>query len=102
MQQISKNLEISGVYIITNSINGRRYIGSSNNIRKRLWKHRSLLRHNKHENPHLQNAWNKYGEDNFVYSILEECDVSILLEREQYYIDKYKPDINIVQHVAKY
>ena len=36
MQQISKNLEISGVYIITNSINGRRYIGSSNNIRKRL------------------------------------------------------------------
>lgn len=95
MQQISKNLEISGVYIITNSINGKRYIGSSNNIRKRLWKHRSLLRHDKHENPHLQNAWNKYGEDNFVYSILEECDVSILLEREQYYIDILKPEYNI-------
>lgn len=36
MQQISKNLEVSGIYILTNSVNGKRYIGSSNNIRKRL------------------------------------------------------------------
>ena len=95
MQQISKNLEISGIYIITNSINGKRYIGSSNCIRKRLWKHRSLLRHNKHENPYLQNAWNKYGEDNFTYSVLEECEIQVLLEREQYYIDTLTPEYNI-------
>lgn len=95
MQQITKNLEVSGIYIITNIINGKRYIGSSKSIRKRLWKHRSLLRHNKHENEHFQNAWNKYGEDKFVYSVLEECDIDCLLDREQYYIDTLKPEYNI-------
>ena len=95
MQKITKELEISGIYIITNKINGNRYIGSSNNIRRRLWKHRSLLRHNKHENSHLQNAWNKYTENNFIYSILEICEIKNLLDREQYYIDLLKPEYNI-------
>lgn len=95
MQQISKNLEVSGIYILTNSVNGKRYIGSSNNIRKRLWKHRSLLRHNKHENPYLQNAWNKYGEDMFAFAVIETCETDVLLEREQYYIDTLKPEYNI-------
>ena len=95
MQQISKDLEISGIYILTNNINGKRYIGSSNNIRKRLWKHRSLLRHNKHENQYLQNAWNKYGENSFTFVVLEKCEIDVLLQREQYYIDTLKPEYNI-------
>lgn len=95
MQPIKKNLNVCGVYILTNLINGKRYIGSSKNIGQRLWKHRSLLRHNKHENQHLQNAWNKYGENNFIYGIVEICKPEQQFIKEQYYIDNYKPEYNI-------
>lgn len=99
MQQITSNLNLCGVYLITNTVNGNRYIGSSNNIRKRLWKHRALLRNNKHENAHLQNAWNKYGEKRFIYSILEICKLEEQFQREQFYIDTLKPEYNIVPEV---
>jgi len=95
MQQITKELEVSGIYIITNIINGHRYVGSAKSIRKRLWKHRSLLRHNKHENDHLQSAWNKYSEENFTYGILELCEETVLLDREQFYLDTLHPEYNI-------
>lgn len=99
MQQILSNLNLCGIYLITNIVNGNRYIGSSNNIRVRLWKHRALLRHNKHENAHLQNAWNKYGENSFVYSILEVCSKETRFEREQFYIDTLHPEYNILSKV---
>ncbi len=95
MAIISKNYECSGIYCILNLNNNKRYIGSSNNIRKRLWKHRSLLRHCKHENDKLQNSWNKHGEDCFEFSILETCAMEFLLEREQYYLDTLHPEYNI-------
>lgn len=95
MKSITNNLKISGIYCIINIVNNKRYIGSSKNIRIRLWKHRSLLRGGKHENPHLQNSWNKNGENNFDYYIIEQCDEIKLLEREQYYINNMKPEYNI-------
>lgn len=76
-----------GIYEILNTVNNKAYIGSSINIKGRWQKHKALLRHNKHENKKLQNAWNKYGEDNFKFSILEECDVKNLLDIEQNYLD---------------
>ena len=99
MQQITVNLNLCGVYQLTNIVNGNRYIGSSNNIRVRLWKHRALLRHNKHENQYLQNAWNKYGENSFVYSLLEVCTIDKQFEREQFYIDTLHPEYNILSKV---
>lgn len=95
MNTITKDLSFCGIYMLINKVNGHRYVGSSRNIRIRLWKHRSLLRHNKHENPHLQNAWNKYGEENFDYSILEKCTEEERFKREQFYIDTLKPEYNI-------
>ena len=92
MKKITQDLKISGIYCIINIRNSKRYIGSSKNIRQRLWSHRAELRHNKHENTHLQSAWNKYGEQNFDYYILENCEEDLLLEREQWYIDTIKPE----------
>lgn len=77
-----------GIYKIINTINGKCYIGSSININNRWGKHRALLRHNKHENIKLQNAWNKYGEENFQFIIIKECDNEILLEEKQRYLDE--------------
>lgn len=81
---------ISGIYKITNKINNKPYIGSSNNIERRWRQHISLLNNNKHHSIKLQRAWNKYGQDNFEFEIIEECDVEKLLYLEQFYIDKYK------------
>lgn len=95
MKSITQNLKISGIYCIINIKNSKKYIGSSKNIRQRLWTHRAELRHNKHDNAHLQAAWNKYGEHNFDYYIIEVCAEDLLLEREQWYINTIKPDYNI-------
>lgn len=85
----------SGVYKIVNKVNGKIYVGSAKNIDKRRVGHRSGLRHNKHGNVYLQNAWSKYGEDNFEFSTIEECEVMLLIEREQFYIDLIHPEYNI-------
>lgn len=100
MKRITDELNgICGIYKIVNLINGKIYIGSSKNLRVRLWKHRSLLRHNKHYNSHLQNSWNKYGENNFDYAILETCDEENQYKREQFYIDTLHPEYNIAEEV---
>jgi group I intron endonuclease len=83
----------SGIYKITNTINGKFYIGSSKNIEFRWNDHKQYLRGNYHVNPKLQNAWNKYGEDKFIFEILEETESSqeILFDRENYYLSTLKP-----------
>lgn len=53
MKAINRKLKFSGIYCIINIYNNKRYIGSSKCISSRLWKHRSMLRNNKHDNQHL-------------------------------------------------
>ena len=77
----------SGIYKITNIINGKMYIGLTKNLKRRFNWHKYHLRKNKHENCHLQHAWNKYGENSFSFSILEECEQEKLSEREKYWIN---------------
>lgn len=84
----------SGIYLFTNLVNGKRYVGSSSDIYKRLHDHKSLLKNNKAHNSHFQSAWNKYGEESFIFGILEYCDEKIRFDREQYYIDTLKPEYN--------
>ncbi len=77
-----------GIYKIINKINGKYYIGSAVNLYERWYKHKSDLNKNKHDNSYLQNAWNKYGEENFTFVVLELIDNKIeLINREQYWID---------------
>jgi len=60
-----------GIYKIINIQNDNFYVGSSVNLHRRKIRHFSELRNNKHDNKHLQNAWNKYGEDCFVFVVVE-------------------------------
>lgn len=80
-----------GIYKITNLVNGKLYVGSATNLRKRIKSdHIRELRNNRHINKHLQNSWNKYGENNFEFEVIEEIqDKNKLIEREQYWIDQY-------------
>src|SRR6516225_3347876 len=77
-----------GVYVITNTHNGKVYVGSATSIRGRLLCHRSCLRRGKHNNRYLQNAWKKRGEKAFTFDVMEECQPDVLLSKEQYWIDK--------------
>lgn len=80
-----------GIYGIRNKINNKIYIGKTGmNFGDRWDSHRSLLKNNKHDNPHLQRAWNKYGKDNFEFIVIEDCSIDVLEEREKYYIKLYK------------
>jgi len=82
---------ISGIYKIENLVNGKMYVGSAVDIKNRWSRHKSDLRKNKHHSRYLQRSWNKYSEEQFEFTIIEEVkDVSELLEREQYWLDYYK------------
>lgn len=78
----------SGIYSIT-SPSGKVYIGSSVNIESRWYDHRHALARRTHHCVALQRAVNKYGLENFVFEILEECAPDMLLEAEQQYIDMF-------------
>jgi group I intron endonuclease len=85
-----------GIYKITNIISNKCYIGSSQNIESRFRRHKKDLKNGEHHSRYLQRAWNKYGEKNFLFEIIEEVtDKSQLIEREQHYTDKIKPDYSI-------
>jgi group I intron endonuclease len=79
----------SGIYKIVNIIDGKVYYGSSENLARRWRDHKSCLKRNVHHSKYLQNAWNKYGEENFKFEIvcLEE-DKTKLLVLEQKFIDE--------------
>jgi group I intron endonuclease len=87
--------KISGIYQITNKINGCIYIGSSCNMRDRIAEHKRRLKSGTHVNKHLQNAYNKYSKDNFIFKTLLYCDVKNLYYYEQLCIDKLHPRYNI-------
>ena len=74
---------MAGVYSIICNITGAIYIGSSINIGNRLVDH--LVDNNTNE--HLQNAIAKYGLENFTFAVVEFCDLEVLLQREQHYLD---------------
>lgn len=87
----------TGVYQIKNNVNGKIYIGSTSGKGfDHRWRfHKDTLNKNKHHNNRLQNSWNKHGEKNFLFSIIEECIPEECLIKEQFYIDHVNPYYNI-------
>jgi len=91
-----KNKDI-GIYKITCKSNKKIYIGQSKGIKSRFSEHKKLLKKNKHCNGHIQNSWNKYGYENFIFEVVEYCSLEVLTKREQYYLDTLKPEFNIAK-----
>jgi len=91
-------MKTTGIYIIKSKIKPERvYIGSAISIIQRWRDHISTLKRNIHRCPILQNHINKYGVKDLEFSILEECIIDNLLEREQYYLDTLKPFFNVLK-----
>ena len=79
-----------GIYKIINVINNKFYVGSTVNISRRRARHFSELRNNRHNNKYLQSAWNKYGEQAFIFVVVEEViDKTDLLKAENIWLKEH-------------
>lgn len=90
----------SGIYRWNNLITNKSYIGSAKSIRGRFsiyYSTNSVQRKLAEGNSAIYSAILKYGYENFSIDILEYCDISSLIEREQYYIDLLEPEYNILK-----
>ena len=89
------------IYQVLNKQTGCRYIGESESPIRRRIEHWSRLRGGYHDNPNLQQAYDKYGEDAFEFEILEHCEPSQLKQREAYWIKKHSDNCYNVVGVEK-
>ena len=90
----------SGIYMWKNKINNKSYVGSSDSLSRRFRHYYCLSCLEKKlsggSSVVLYRALLKYGYYNFSLDILEYCEPNVKIEREQYYIDKVKPEYNIL------
>lgn len=84
-----------GVYRIINKSNNNCYIGSSNNLKQRYNSHLNRLIKNKNKCSILQRAFNKYGQNNFIFQVILCCNPKDRLYYEQQLIDELEPKYNI-------
>jgi group I intron endonuclease len=80
----------NGIYQIRNLVNGKRYVGSAagaDGFPGRWKAHRNALNRGDHDNKHLQRAWNKYGEDSFVFEAILICSPEDCISYEQLQLD---------------
>lgn len=83
-------LNKTGIYKITNKIDGKFYYGSASESFRRRWEsHRGELTRQAHANIYLQRAWNKYGADIFEFNIILVCAPEDCLYYEQLFLNKY-------------
>lgn len=78
-----------GIYGIKNILTGKMYIGKSINSTNRERDHFYNLKNNRHHSEHLQNSYNKYGKEAFIFGIIETYPVEELDKQEKYWIDYY-------------
>lgn len=83
------------IYQILNTVNQNRYIGSSKKIEIRFKNHKKELKSGNHHCIALQRAWNKYGEENFIFETIKETNEENIILDEQLEINKYTLGKNI-------
>ncbi len=84
------------IYAIINIINDKCYVGQAEDRDYRWADHRKRLRNYYHYNLHLQRAWCKHKEENFIFVVLEVLDTKEKLnEREAYWGNLLNPEYNI-------
>ena len=79
----------SGIYVIENSVTGKKYIGSAVDLKIREQRHLRDLRRGEHHSKKLQNSYNKHGEEVFSFRPLLVCREKDLLLYEQLVLDKF-------------
>lgn len=99
---LHENKGKSGIYMITNKLTGDIYIGQSINISNRFKNYFNLSYLKSKDSYIINRALIKYGYSNFSVTILEYCDKSKLLVREQHYLDKLNPQYNILKIAGSY
>jgi len=84
---MKENLNGSGIYTITNILDNKILVGYASCFSDRKSRHFGDLKYNRHGNPHLQNAYNLYGKENFIFEILEEYpkNINILASAENFW-----------------
>lgn len=87
----------SGIYMWTNNINNKKYIGSSVNINRRLLEYFNVNRLQKEKSMPINLALLKYGYSSFSFTVLVYCDKNLLMEKEKYYFDQISPEYNILK-----
>ena len=90
----------SGIYKISNKVDSRIYIGSSNCLRRRYLYHRSHLKRNASTSHHLQRFCNKYSINMLIFTVLEIVPQELLIEKENQYIADLKPEFNLMQQAV--
>lgn len=99
-QIIEDNKGKCGIYVFTNKITGRRYVGSSLNLGRRLRDYYSnirMLNTLQRSTMVIYLAILKYEISAFELEILEYCDPSVVRARETYYIKSLNPEYNILR-----
>lgn len=82
------------IYLLRNLLNGKIYVGGAVDVRTRILRHIAELNRGVHHNPHLQNAWKKYGGKAWEVEVLESIetsDIDFVRETEQKWLDSLKP-----------
>jgi group I intron endonuclease len=99
-----ENKNKSGIYRFNNLITGKSYVGSSINLGSRLsiyYSEKAMLAKVKTRTSIIYSALLKHGYSKFTLDIIEYCILSVLISREEYYIDVLKPEYNIKIAIRK-
>lgn len=88
-----KNGMKSGVYLLTNTITGETYVGCSNDVKRRIWRHLEYNR-GRSKSKNISKAIKQYGKEAFTAEVLEYCPNTQIFEREAYWMTQYKCEYN--------